>query len=472
MSESRAWFPAPALPEKLAIASVVPPIGGIEQSGGDSFTFSDKSLVELIERLREKGALRDIEWLIIFSRDEEFAQLSVAERSGAIKLIWSYILKDSKLVNMLLSKMMQGLERGYQSVAEPITSAMPSNVSVLKLNIDKQRFAWVRALNQQDLLTCARIGLAKHCTIRNYVEQLGYTKESSYIIDIYKLAAQVLPNAPSVKDLSWWLKCQAELTHEETVAQLEVLLPRVSYVEAGTRFDCWLQKRCLPEGKDTYWYALSSEAQLKLKSFYNVIDFKSVKYLFEKLSETSVDPNLIETHARNLLMRTNFWADYSDAFKRVRFLLTHRSERLLERECNLSQFRVTVMPYDTVNEQSEICIFDTGSYFLIERFRGTDFDLGIFEKTPALEAVLFGQELLDGHDIARLTPNWIHDHKDYWQKRLVKFLQRFGIVHNKGIRAWSSPIQTKEQDQVNTMLERRYSRVLDKSKYFKIGRNC
>jgi hypothetical protein len=246
----------------------------------------------------------------------------------------------------------------------------------------------------------------------------------------------------------------------------------VTYVESGCDFDRWIQNSCLPDSEETLWYQLSEAAQKKLKSFYHVTNFKSVKKIFDALCETSTDPSLTETHARNLNRRTSFWAAYSDSFERVRFLLTQRSQNLLSSKMDLQQERVTVMGSHPLNDASEICIFEIGRYVFIERFRGSDFDLGIFEKSPLLEKLLFESKDLDGAIIGQLDPDWIVDHKDYWQKRLIQFLSNKGVKankYNKLAKGWFSPLSRDEQQQVDLMKQRRYPNDLDISIYFKTG---
>ncbi|MEZ8946202.1 hypothetical protein AB4510_02015 [Vibrio sp. 10N.222.54.B12] len=470
MSHNYPWFPTPALPESLTIQNVTPPFGGIRSKGDKKLnTFSDKTLFELLERLKLQGELRDIEWMIVFTRDDEFKAMLANELLHATKLIWMHLIKSSRLLNRTLSRLMQGQDRGYLSIASSLVDSMPSNVSQIGSIKDKQRFAWVKAVITDDYLTCARICMNRGCSIHEFVELLGFSVKGEYLNKVVNLAANVLPASPDEKQLKWWLACQKKMSRDMTLEQLEVLLAKTTYVESGTKFDKWLNEHCLPESDNSLWFSLSQESQQKLKSFYNVIEYSAVKDLFKKLCETRLDPNLNEREVNHLEKRTSFWGGYSDSFVRVRFLLTNRSMRLLNKRHDISKYRVTVMQENSFNELSEICIFETKNHFLIERFRGSFFDLGVFNKTRELEKILFEKENLDGNIISQLKPNWVHDHLNHWQTRLIKFLHPFGINQNQGFKRWNYDLDSDEQQTVNSMLQRRYQNVPDKRIYFSKG---
>ncbi|MDP5132359.1 MAG: EH signature domain-containing protein [Paraglaciecola sp.] len=300
--------------------------------------------------------------------------------------------------------------------------------------------------------------------------QADFVGEHVKLICLHSVSA--LGRVPDTNGLAWWLSCQDHLEPTQTLSQLEELLPKINYVEPRSEFDSWIQVNCLPDNPNTFWYQLSELAQQKLKSFYHVTTFKSVKKIFDALCETGTDPSLTETHVRNLDRRTSFWIDYSDSFGRVRFLLTQRSKKLLAHKIDLEQERVTIMEPFSLNDASEICIFEIGNFIFIERFRGSDFDLGVFTKTPQLEKLLFDSQHVDALLIAKLTPDWVVDHKDYWQKRMINFLLKKGIKPNKNnslAKNWFMALTKDEQKAVDEMKIQRNYNNSDISSYFRTG---
>jgi hypothetical protein len=469
---AHAWFLEPDIPVMLKLSSIQPPLGGVREGDLFSVKLDDKDIKSIAKRLKNGETISEVEWIILLRSEERYQVLSAVERESIVIIVWANLIKDELRYNKCLIKIVAGLARGFNAIADSLVTAFPKKITTFQKEDSKKKTDVLRSLLQQDYLRCGRVILGTNLPVIDWFKHYEFEARGEHITSICNLAVDIISSSPGTDELSWWLSCQEPLVVEQTINQLEKLLDKVTYVESGCDFDRWIQNSCLPDLEETLWYQLSEVAQKKLKSFYHVTNFKSVKKIFDALCETSTDPSLTETHARNLTRRTTFWAAYSDSFERVRFLLTQRSKILLSNKMDLAQERVTVMGTHPLNDASEICIFEIGRYVFIERFRGSDFDLGVFEKSSLLEKLLFESKGLDGAIIGRLDPDWIVDHKDYWQKRLIRFLSNKRIKpnkHNGLAKGWFTPLSRDDQHQVDSMKQRRYPNNLDISIYFKTG---
>ncbi|MGF1760074.1 EH signature domain-containing protein [Photobacterium sagamiensis] len=463
MFNSSPWFSTPKLPERLTIVDVIVPIGG-DISSENPTTASDKALKEFVKKLQREGKLRDIEWLMIFNREEEFKALNPAELQAVTKLLWEYLFKTPTALRRALKQIMRGYEQGYQSFSESLASKMPSNGYLINKEIDKQRLAWVSALKREDKVTCARICMNKHCSIHKYVDQLGYSANAPYIKEIYSHAVTILPMPTQEREQDWWLKCESVLSRVETILQLELLLTKINHVEDGSKFDVWAKKACFPESSYTLWYELSDSSKSRLKSFYNITNYDVVKTLLSKLRDTSIDPSLEEWESRNLKRRIDFWSDYSNSFKRVRFILTARSYDLLKNKFDMSGSRITVMENTSLNNHSEVCIFEFDNCYIVERFRN-DYDMGILKKSQVIENLLFVKEIANASQITTIAPDFFHDHINDWQYFAKEYLRKkCWISPNKSSRLdnWSTP----PPDRIRTRKEKLALRYMRKSTYY------
>jgi hypothetical protein len=469
---AHAWFLEPDIPVMPQLSSIQPPLGGVKEGDLFSVKLDDKDIKSIAKRLKNGETISEVEWIILLRSEERYQVLSAVERESIVIIVWANLIKDELRYNKCLIKIVAGLARGFNAIAYSLVTAFPKKITTYQKEDSKKKTDVVRSLLQQDYLRCGRVILGTNLPVNDWFKHYEFEAKGEHITSICNLAVDIISSSPGTDELSWWLSCQEPLVVEQTIHQLEKLLEKVTYVESGCDFDCWIQNSCLPDSEETLWYQLSEVAQNKLKSLYQVTSYKSVQKILDELCETSTDPTLHEVPAKNLKMRTTFWAAYSDSFERVRFLLTQRSKNLLSNKMDLAQERVTVMGIHPLNDASEICIVEIGRYVFIERFRGSDFDLGVFEKSSLLEKLLFESKGLDGAIIGQLTPDWIVDHKDYWQKRLIRFLSNKRIKPNKGNRlakGWFTPLSRDDQHQVDSMKQRRYPNNLDISIYFKTG---
>ncbi len=471
-SNLRVWFIEPSLPQKVALTAMQPPLGGIEQGQNPTVNIHEKDIRQIAARLKKGEIISEVEWIIILRSEDKYLLLDKNEQSKIVAIVWERLIADEGRFYQFLLKIIAGLARGYQAMSATLLASFP-NFSIAKQSEKTKRASeTVKYLLDGEYLNCAKKIVDANLTVKSWFSSFQADSAGEHVNLICLNAALAIGRSPETDALTWWLSCQAHLESKHTLEQLEYLLPKINYVEPRSTFDTWIQTHCLPDNAKTYWYQLSEQSQLKLKSFYHVTTFKSVKKIFDALCDTRIDPSLTDTHVRNLERRTTFWSDYSNCFGRVRFLLTQRSKKLLAQKIDLQQERVTIMGPLSLNDESEICIFEIDNYIFIERFRGSDFDLGVFTKDPILEQQLFDSSYVDALAIAKLTPDWVVDHKDYWQKRLISFLSKKGIKPNKNhslAKNWFMALTKEEQKQVDEMKSQRNYNNLDLSSYFRIG---
>ncbi|WP_394151541.1 hypothetical protein [Vibrio maritimus] len=465
------WFIEPLLPESPKLSTMMPPLGGsgLELKDAGSYS-SDKSLLDMLEKLENTGVLTEMEWILVLRLDEQYRSLNKVQLNAATQTVWSAMLKDEERFTKLTSKLVGGLARGYISLAEALTLSFPREMPHEFRQATKRKARLTSYLLSKEYSQCAQYILDQRVSIMSYFLELGLDAQGEHVQKIASHAESILPVDPSTHQLTWWCSCQEHLEGGETVNQLEQLLMKIRVVSGRTPFEAWITNRCLPDSTNTYWYSLTQKAQLKLKSFFNVTEYSTVSKVFDLLIETSDVGDLNEHQIRNLRSRISFWGHYTHEFKRVRFFLTERSSKLLGQRVNLEDLRVQTMQRSYLNDQSEICIFDVGEYFIVERFIGSQFDLGVFEKTEQLERTLFGRNYLDAEDISKLEPDWVHHHLAHYQRRFAQFLRRLGISPNKSGERWLKPLKPDELAQIDESRERHYRGVLDKTILFKTGK--
>ncbi|GAM73609.1 hypothetical protein JCM19241_3064 [Vibrio ishigakensis] len=401
------WFLEPALPSTPKVSSLTPPLGGEDhQPQSSSNSFTQKKLTQLVAKLEQSEPLSSLEWLIVFRSDEEYQELDTSEKERAIKAVWATLERDEVRFSELAKKLVSGIARNYVAVAGWLLDSFPRVLPKSFSRLAKQQIEIARYLVSEQYLLCARATMSNGKSLDMFFRSLELEHKGSHIVTIALQAEEAIPLNPSSAQLTWWRSCQDFVSQDNTIEQLERLLEKIRTIGSDSPFEKWIKHRCLPDSKNTIWYRLSKASQLKLKSFFNVTEYKSVSRIFELLIETSDDASLEEWQVRQLRSRIMFWANYNDAFKRVRFFLTDRSSSILRDKVNLEELRIQTMKASPLNNQSEICVFDVGNYFLVERFIGSHFDLGIFERTDALEQALFESEYLDAESLSRLEPDW------------------------------------------------------------------
>ncbi|GAD79734.1 EH signature domain-containing protein [Vibrio ezurae] len=470
--KSTSWFIEPVLPKFTKLAELIDDTtNSMAKRDTDTLFLADKKITALATKLKESGKLSELEWLILLRSESQYESLDERVRQGVVAIVWEAIQQDESRFSKLSLNLISGIARDYVSMAKVLLCDFPRVLPRHFSRTTKQQVEITRYLINRQFELGAKAILANGKSIVTFFKSLKMESKGSHVTHIADAAECALPQNPSTAQLTWWRSCQDLVEQDQTIEQLERLLTKVSLITAESPFEKWIKSHCLPDSKNTLWYRLSKESQLKLKSLFNVTEYKSVSNLFKLLIETSNDDSLNERQVRNLQSRIMFWSNYTDEFKRVRFFLTNRSWSLLKDKVDLDELRVQTMTSSPLNDQSEICIFDVGNYFIVERFIGSHFDLGIFQRSDEIERVLFESEYIDAENISTLEPDWVLDHLSYYQHRIARFLDGKGVkLGKKAPSYWFQPLKADQQLKVNNDLDRRYHNVYDKATYFKTGK--
>jgi hypothetical protein len=451
-----AWFLEPEIPVMPQLSSIQPPLGGVKEGELFSVKLDDKDIKTIVKRLNNGETISEVEWIILLRSEERYQALSAVESKSIVSIVWENLIKDEVRYNKCLIKVVAGVARGFNAIADSLITSFPNKIKTYQKEDSKIKTDVVRSLLQQDYLRCGRVILGTNLPVIDWFKRYEFEARGDHITSICNMAVDIVPSSPGTDELSWWLSCQEPLVVEQTINQLEKLLKKVTYVESGSSFDIWINENCLPKSKQTYWHSLTLNAQQKLKSFYNITNYSVVEKLFEHLRDTSIDPSLEEWESRNLKSRIDFWSSYSNSFKKVRFILTARSYRLLKDSFNFDTARITVLDDTNQNNQSEICIFEFDTCFVIERFRN-NFDMGILEKSETRDKLLFVNNICNAIQVTGLQPDGSHDHINDYQYFAREYLSKtWSIRANRDskLAKWYRP----PIERINTRIEKLRSR--------------
>ena len=225
------------------------------------------------------------------------------------------------------------------------------------------------------------------------------------------------------------------MSHSQQCQEVNRLLTMIA-AEIGSGFLSiveWLRQNYGPRTVNSRWSQLSPQAQLALREWIGAAtwgDFdRMITVLINKLSSQlqtlSQNNNRYQelNYQRNQLQRRKgFWSNYSDRFERLRILVpvsTSWISQELTRDIDL-------LVNDGSNE-TEICIFDFGDWFIVEFFRGIGSEILMFNRhySAHVEKTLFQSPNLSISDIRRLYRfgGEIHDHVFLWQYYAEKWLR-------------------------------------------------
>jgi hypothetical protein len=448
------WFASPKLPE-VSLYGLFGDDGGLNDRPAGENNFIELSLTHLLKKLKSTGALNRLEWLILFNRNDEFEVLTPATIKTTCNMIWSNILSNKLLFQLIIPRTMRSVEQGFESYTQVIFAAMPSTSTKLTETIDKLRLAWAAAAINRDWKSCALIAKTQKNIAADLLARLGFSDDAKYIQDINAMAAEVMPRRSTSAEQQWWVDCQDEVPASETIRQLEILVPKLTMVDGAGPIDVWLQKFCLPDSPDTIWPRLSKTTQDSLARLYNVTSYDLVKKFFAGLRQTSGDMSLADADPNRLQRRIDFWSEYSDSFLNVRFLLTERTHVLLKSQFNFDSARFTIMSNTPENNRSEICIFEFDKWIVIEFFRGKE-PLKIYNKERFIFTDrLFSIKKIDAQIISKLKAELYHDHEFLWQYYCKTMLQKQCRIFpnvNSALRTQKPPNSEKIKDREHRLM--------------------
>lgn len=422
MTEIQPWFKEPKLPD-LQLMTFVDRNEISDISASSKQKLTQLSLQALHKKLKIQGKLTDLEWLVLLNKEKEITELDPSEQTIIGNLVWKHIFEIPELFQKIMKKLMLDYEFGFDNFPDAFKKTLLRQVFKPAGEASKLQLSWVRQLILNDKMKSAVISLQHGLTPRLMVMKMQLNSEAKYINELTLLASEVLSKTPTTNEQQWWVDCQDEMKASNTVTMLEQLLGKLAVLESNGPLDKWLTRFYLPDSPHTEFHKLNEKARQQLLSLYNVTTYDEVEKIFKLLRDTSIDERLKPRDPNRLEKRIDFWSCYSNSFLKIRFLLTARSYNLLKNRMSIDTSRVIVMANESINNQTEICIFEFDNYIVIESFRGL-FDMGIFEKSDALLDLLFSSEQIDAKILRGLKPQYCHDHWDYWQYHAREFFSR------------------------------------------------
>ncbi len=149
-----------------------------------------------------------------------------------------------------------------------------------------------------------------------------------------------------------------------------------------------------------------------------------------------IKPQLLDWQQNQLKKRPQFWSHYTSRFDQVRILFCNESY------CQLSETQERLfecLEASKFSEDTELCIFDFRSHYVVEILCGEISETRIFPQTEDLEQIFFRSSSLSLLEIRQQScdlKTQTHDHKFLWQGYMERWLRGHGITPNDGIKHW------------------------------------
>jgi len=225
------------------------------------------------------------------------------------------------------------------------------------------------------------------------------------------------------------LACLEEMSRQQELATVEKLLLRMpsSWITFFPQLVDWIKNRYSPRIDNSRWYELSSQAKEKLRKWIGMANYEDFSKLVDRVLEQM---DLHPTESNRLRSRCTFWSNYSDRFERIRILLPQST---INRLGSYLSDRDYLKLEDDGSQETEICIFDFGKWFVIEFFRGDGSETRIVAQNPRLDSYLFESKILSVKRLRYWAEGERHDHRYCWQSFCEPWLRHRGILPNEGL---------------------------------------
>ncbi len=376
-----------------------------------------------------------LEWVYCFYGKAKWDKQNPSRSQSTAKAIWTVAISDQVLQSQLFwrlavyfDKLRQDTEvlapslaDSFPNFANQLTHRDSSNALVIKI---------LQALtSQQPHEAIAKLSfqhlqrpniLLKNAGIPGNLGVAGAALDVA-VPEFARLSG------PTENQAQWLLDCFNHMSAEKQLQAVETLLDKVSKEVGGSCANLvdWLKTNYGPQ--QPQWRDLSQTARLALNNWIGALNYG----YFQKLVRLLVQRLQLEDWERNQLeRRRDFWANYSDRFRRIRILLPRSSATVVDSYLNHSD--ISILASDG-SDSTEVCIFDFGDYFIAEFFRGKGGETRIFEVSshPDIEELLFDSSTLSLKQIRRQGGE-THDHKYLWQGSCEKLLRARDIYPNQG----------------------------------------
>ncbi|NBD15566.1 MAG: hypothetical protein GVY04_05285 [Cyanobacteria bacterium] len=394
-------------------------------------TRSPRSLDEIFMDLAQGNAenISLLEWVYCISYKKDWDQKhSKDQRLSTSRLIWESAI-DNDVVKQRLYWRLAHYYDGYRNSLAPSLVETFSNLS--DVNDDDLPVKILITLQRRDpLLPIAKLSLQEELTPQDLFKTAQLPTNLSIIDHALEYVATAFSEQlnPKQKNVNWLLNCLQDMTIAQEISAVETLLKTVS-AEVGGQFNNlvqWLQTNYSSRATASKWNRLSPEGKSALRQWFSAANYRD----FQRLVEIILKRLPLQDWEENQLdSRKYFWEQYSDRFERIRILLPQSSVNVVG---NQIQQDIDIIKNDG-SEETEVCIFDFGDWFVVEFFRGSGSETRIFNRHqyPNIEEELFESSQLSVKRL-RAFGGERHDHKYLWQVYCERWLRKRGILPNSG----------------------------------------
>jgi len=389
----------------------------------------------------QSAELSFLEWLFVFHCGANWKGLP-ADRSEAIAhKVWQFIQDSDTFILPFLYALLEGLDAANKGELRPfsmppvlidvvltqgsLNAKFSDILALLKLLKNRQYievFQWARSLDLLPKGLFKRLGLPTHFK------------------EVKKVEASVVSwfQADASPERADWLVGCFEAWSAEATAQVHQivsdLLCRVS-PKVGSEHPVlvrWLGRYWYrsAEGRSR-WECLSDKAKEALPHWLSIGGWSDFGRAIQL-----INPLLKDWEQNQLKRRPEFWSHYTSRFQRVRILFCQKSHAQLTAD---QQRLFERLEPSRFSEDTEVCIFDFGSHYVVEVFRGEISEMRIFPQTEALETVFFQSESLSLLQIREQVCNLdsqVYDHAYLWQGYAEAWLRKHGIKPNDHVKVW------------------------------------
>lgn len=390
--------------------------------------YLDEILMDLEQGNADQITL--LEWVYcIYAKQEWDSEHSSEQRLATSRLVWENAIDNDMLKQRLCSRLAYYYDGNKHSLARSFVETFSTLSNAIE-NDDLAVKVLLKLKQRDPLLPLAQLSLSKELTPKELFITAQLPNNLSIIDDVleYVVTAFSEQLTPKPNHANWLVKCLEEMTVEQEISAVKTLLTSVSAEVGGefTNLVQWLQNNYGSGATGSKWDRLSSDAKSVLRQWFGAANYRDfqrlVNFILKRLPLQDWESNQLDS-------RKYFWEHYSDQFKRIRILLPQSSVNAVGNEL---QQDVDILQ-DDGSEETEVCIFDFGDWFVVEFFRGSGSETRIFNRHqyPNIEQQLFDSSQLSVKRLRALGGE-VHDHKYLWQIYCERWLRERKIVPNPG----------------------------------------
>lgn len=424
-----------------------------EKLGSDDFAelstliniepFQARSIDEILIDIQSGRAnsVSALEWVYLIHIKQEWDRENLSQSVCTSKAIWQVAISDSWLCQILCWQLALYYGDYQQVIATSLVQCSAEFIQQIQ-RIKPLLGSIIQALsgNQPDS-NLAKIAHAHLLTPQEVLKQAQLPSEIAITIHALEYVADIFCQNPTIEQVNWIVKCLDKMMMEQQIKAVEYILTHRKIQALGgtlTLLVEWLQRYYGPRTTGDLWHQLSNHAKQALRDWIGSVNYND----FANLVSNLLDVLQIKDWERNQLRRRReFWAKYTNRFQRIRILVPQDSIDLCSDDFMAD---IEILKRDG-SSPTEVCIFDFGSHFVVEFFRGGGSETRLFSRTNEIEKQLFGSHKLSVKCLRRLGGE-VHDHQYLWQFHCEQWLRGKGICLNPNTFPARKPESDKEFD--------------------------